>query len=266
MNINKVKKNITRKSDGERFAKLAELDEDIFHANDLGNLWGIVKKTTLYQTLSRYLKRGLLFRVHNGLYSIKKVADINPYLLGIKALHRPAYISCESVLYKNGVLNQIPQAITLISAVSKVFSVGDRRYKSRQMKDEYLFNNIGVEIINGVREATLSRAVADMLYFNPKKYFDAGDSKMINWLEVKEIVRSVGYKIDQSRFPKFKFRKADLLRDFRTFVDDQVNDRVLAENLNVLLPHSKFAKIRKVLKREVLTCLNDEIIRVRRGV
>lgn len=191
MNIDKVKKNITRKSDGERFAKLAELDEDIFHANDLGNLWGIVKKTTLYQTLSRYLKRGLLFRVHNGLYSIKKVGDLDPYLLGIKALHQPAYISCESILYKNGVLNQSPQMITLASAISKVFLVAGRRYKSRQTKDEYLFNDLGVETVSGVRQATLSRAVADMLYFNPRKYFDAGSSGMINWPEVKVIQKQV---------------------------------------------------------------------------
>jgi len=190
MNTINKKKN-TRQSDGERFAKLAELNEDVFHLADLANLWDIRNQNTLRKTLSRYSQRGLIFRIYKGLYSIKKVAEIDPYLLGVKALHQPAYISCESILYMHGVLNQIPQMITLVSAVSKVFSVGTRRYKSRQMKDECLFNDLGVEIVGNVRQATLSRAVADMLYFNPDKYFDASSSKIINWREVKEIQKQV---------------------------------------------------------------------------
>lgn len=185
--INQAKRN----SDGGRFAKLAELNEDVFHLADLANLWDIRNKNTLRKTLSRYSQRKLIFRIYKGLYAIKKVTEIDPYLLGIKALHQPAYVSCESVLYKNGVLNQVPQMITMVSAVSKVFSVGGGWYKSRQMKDEYLFNDLGVEVINGVRVATLSRAVADMLYFNPKKYFDTGSSQIINWREVKEIQKQI---------------------------------------------------------------------------
>ena len=185
------RKNEHRRSDGERFAKLAEIDEGIFHTTDLANLWSIQKKTTLYQTLSRYLKRGLLFRVYNGLYSIKKVSEIDRYLLGVKALHRPAYVSCESILYKYGAVNQSPQSITLVSAVSKVFIVLGQKYKSRQMRDECLFNDLGIEIADGVRQATLSRAVADMFYFNPQKYFDVENSKIINWPEVKRIQKQV---------------------------------------------------------------------------
>jgi len=200
MNTSKPKKN-TRSSDGERFAKLAEIDESVFHANDLGNLWGIYKKTTLYQTLSRYLKRGLLFRVYNGLYSIKKISKLDPYFLGLKALHEPAYISCESILYEQGIINQTPQAVTMVSATSKSFSISDNYYKSRQLRDEYLFNDSGIEITNNVRKASLGRAVADMLYFNPEKYFDALNSKLINWPDVKKIAKAVGYKIN---FPKNK--------------------------------------------------------------
>jgi len=260
MNTVSKQKNI-RTSDGERFAKLAELDEDIFHLDDLGNLWNIRNKNTLRKTLSRYTHRGLIFRIYKSFYSIKKVSELDPYLLGIKALHCPAYVTCESILFKAGVLNQSPQAITLVSPVSKIFSISGRQYKSRQMQDGYLFNEIGVELINGVRQASLSRAVADILYFNPQKYFDAGSSKVVNWPEVKEIIKIVGYKVDPSRLPKYKFKKGDFLRDFRKFINNKVDERVLNDDLNTLLSYEEFTKIRKVLKREVLTLLKDEIAR-----
>jgi len=38
----------------------------------------------------------------------------------------------------------------------------------------------------------LERAVADILYFNPKFYFDSPN--LINWTKVEEIKKKVGYK------------------------------------------------------------------------
>lgn len=189
------KTDMNRKSDGERFAQISLLGESVFHADDLANLWNIHNKNTLHITLFRYVKRGLIYRIYNGLYSIKKINELDSYLLGIKSLHRPAYISCESVLYEYGILNQRPQVITLVSSISKSFSVEQMYYKSRQMKDEYLFNDSGIEIINGVRKASLERAVADMLYFNKEKYLDAFNSKLIDWGLVKKIIKDVGYQI-----------------------------------------------------------------------
>lgn len=195
MNTKKKKNLISRRSDGERFTQIALLGESVFHADDLANLWNIHNKNTLYRTLFRYVKRGLIYRIYNGLYSIKKINELDPYLLGIKSLHRPTYISCESVLYEYGILNQRPQVITLVSSISKSFSIRQMYYRSRQMKDEYLFNDSGIEIINGVRKASLGRAVADMLYFNREKYLDAFDSKLIDWALVKKIIKNVGYQI-----------------------------------------------------------------------
>jgi hypothetical protein len=63
------------------------------------------------------------------------------------------------------------------------------------MRDEYLFNDSGIEVIDGVRKASLARAVADMLYFNREKYLDAFDSKLIDWILVEKIIKDVGYQI-----------------------------------------------------------------------
>src|ERR1035437_7979635 len=97
---------IKRNSDGKRFAQIAILGAIIFHADDLADLWKIHNKNTLHKTLSRYTKRKLIFRIYNGFYSIKKIKDLDPYFLGIKSLPQSSYVSCESILYEEGILKE----------------------------------------------------------------------------------------------------------------------------------------------------------------
>lgn len=184
-----------RVSAGERLSRISALGESVFHADDVANLWGIVNKNNLHTTLSRYVANGFIYRVYNGLYAVKKIKEINPFLLGVKALHSFAYVSCESVLYKEGILNQPPREIVIVSRFSKHFSIAGINYRSRKMRDEFLFNDAGIEMKEGVRIASLHRAIADTLYFNQWKYFDAVNSNLINWNKIKEIAVAVGYNI-----------------------------------------------------------------------
>lgn len=172
-----------------RFAKLARLGEQVFHTQDLANLWGIGNKNTLYTTLKRYTKAGLIFRVYKGLYSIKPVDKVDPYLLGVKALHKFAYISTETILSKAGIILQDIQYITIISSESKKFSIGDINYRSRQLDDKFLFQTNGIDIKGGVNIATTDRAVADLLYFQPSFYFD--NPNQIDWSGVRKIQKEV---------------------------------------------------------------------------
>ena len=80
--MGKDKNNITHR----RFAELAKLGEQVFHAGDLAVLWQIDSPNTLYVGLKRYTDAGLLFRVFKGLYSIKPVHEVDPVLLGMKEL------------------------------------------------------------------------------------------------------------------------------------------------------------------------------------
>lgn len=183
-----VKSNTT----SERFAKLARLSEMVFHIQDLANLWEITDKNTLHTTLKRYVQKGLLYRIYRGLYSLKPISEINPLLLGQKALQGYCYVSTETILSEAGIINQIPRVITYISDKNRHFSIGDNQYYSRQLKDLFLFNPEGINESSRIRTATIERAVADMLYFNPFYYFD--NEKMIHWEKVKYIQTSVGYK------------------------------------------------------------------------
>lgn len=51
------------------------------------------------------------------------------------------------------------------------------------------------------------------------------------------------------------------LKKVSKFIEQEVTDVILAEDLNYLLPASQFQRLRKVLKSEVLMLLNDEIKR-----
>lgn len=188
-----------------RLAKINQIDSVIFHIDDLANLWGIRSANTLHTTMKRYAQSGLFFRIYRGLYSLKPQDKIDPFLLGIKALHEFAYISTETILVQSGVMFQQVFPVTLISGKSKRFKVGSVDYLSRQLADEYLYNSIGIEEVDGVRRASLSRAVADLLYYNPNIYFDAPE--LINWREVRRLQKNIGYPLTPNRYDFTKSKR-----------------------------------------------------------
>ncbi|MCX7881211.1 MAG: type IV toxin-antitoxin system AbiEi family antitoxin domain-containing protein [Patescibacteria group bacterium] len=169
--------------------KLLKQDEKLFHTQDLRLIWGISNKNTLYTTIKRYIQKGILIPIHKGFYSTLPLEKVNPVRLGIGYLHRFSYLSGESVLVKEGVIFQKENYITLMSSVSKKFTLGKNSFLVRKMKDDFLYNDGGIEEKEGIKTASLERAVADLLYFNPNYYFD--NSKKINWKKVKEIKKIV---------------------------------------------------------------------------
>ncbi len=88
---------IIKHTKNSRFAQLASMGESVFHIDDLANIWGMTNRHNLRITLARYVKAGMLKRIYRGLYAIKEIGKIDPYLIGVKAIHAPAYISCETI-------------------------------------------------------------------------------------------------------------------------------------------------------------------------
>ena len=177
----------------QRFQRIAQLNEKVFHIDDLAKIWQISSTNTLRVTIHRYIKKGLLFKIYRGFYSIIPFEKLDPYFLGIKALHQFAYISTESVLAEAGVIMQIPSKITLISAESRQFTIGNQEYQSRKLQDQFLFNSIGIKDANGFKKAGVERAVADLLYYNNKFYFD--NYSLIDWQKVNELQEIIGYPV-----------------------------------------------------------------------
>jgi predicted transcriptional regulator of viral defense system len=169
--------------------KLMNDSRNLYHTQDLAVLWDIDNKNTLYTTIKRYSDKGILNKIYKGFYATKPIRKINPVRLGLSAIHRFGYLSTESVLVEAGIIFQDIKYITLVSGISKKFEVGGHNFIVRKMKDIYLFNETGIENVNGVRKALAERAIADMLYFNPNYHFDAKES--INWDKVKKIQKQV---------------------------------------------------------------------------
>ena len=134
-----------------------------------------------------------MFRVYKGMYSLKPIKEIDPFLLGLKALHRFAYVSTETVLVQKGIILQNIAVVTLISDVSRSFSIASHKYRCRKLKDKYLYNPAGIITQGDIKIATVERAVADMLYFNPRAHFDGAG--MINWSKVRDIQKEIGYPL-----------------------------------------------------------------------
>lgn len=174
-----------------KISLLLESNQKIFHTQDLGIIWGISNKNTLYKTVQRYIANNTLKPIYKGMYSTAQVSQLNPWEMGIKAIHSYAYISCETILFQNGYINQPSQCISLISAKSKQFQINNHVFKSRQLKDEFLYNDIGVIQDNNVHVATSNRAIVDMLYFNSRTHFDITP----NWKDIRQLQKSIGYPI-----------------------------------------------------------------------
>ncbi len=156
-----------------RFLEIAKTNEQIFHINDLARIWQISNNQTLSITLNRYVKAGLLYRIHRGLYSLNKVDELDPIYLGVKVVNNYCYLSTETILAKHGLIFQNVNYYTFVGLKSKRFKIGNNHYYCRQFKKDYLFNDTGVikkgQLFN---QASLERAVADILYFNPHYHFD----------------------------------------------------------------------------------------------
>jgi len=174
-----------------RLNELIKSDRNIYHSNDLALLWNISNKNTLYTTIKRYVQRGVLIPIYKGLYSTVPVSELDPLDLGRAIIHRYTYLTTESVLAQAGIISQATYAYTFVSSLSKKVTVKSFSFLFRKLKDEYLYNPTGIENKYGNFVATTERAVADMLYFNPKYHFDLSES--IDFEKVKRIQKEIGY-------------------------------------------------------------------------
>lgn len=180
----------------QRMALLAKKQEIIFHIDDLANLWEITDRNTLRVTLKRYVDNKLLHRIYRGFYSLHPLAELDPIVLGAKALHQFCYLSTETILWREGFISQAPSMYTFMSGISKEFSIGQHRFKSRKLHDRYLFQPAGLITKNGTKQALPERAIADMLYVNPRFHFD----RPIHWGKIKKIQKEIGYPLTPHRY------------------------------------------------------------------
>ncbi len=180
----------------KRFLLLSALGDTIYHSGDLANIWLIKDKNTLYTTLKRYQKAGLIHRLYKGLYSLVPFTQLDSLYIGTKALHQYCYVSTETILFREGYLSQSPSFTTFISTKSLTFKVKDYSYKSRKLQEKLLLNPLGIKKEKNFNIASPERAIADMLYFNPYCHFD----KKVDWKKIRPLQKALGYPLTPSRY------------------------------------------------------------------
>lgn len=74
------------------------------------------------------------------------------------------------------------------------------------------------------------------------------------------------YSYDKNIIEKYSgTKRAVFFKDLREFIDTEIKQENIDQDLNFLLPRDKFRKIRKFLKSETLMFLKDEIERLGKG-
>jgi len=87
------------------------------------------------------------------------VEEIDPVFLGVRTVRVFCYLSAETVLAENGLIQQEIPAITLIGNQSEKFSIGEQDFYLRKLADKFLYNPAGIYKENGIKKATAERAV-----------------------------------------------------------------------------------------------------------
>ena len=141
------------------FKKLKDLGKSYFTIADFEKILN-QKRESLYVTLNRLVKTGLLRRMRRGVYELifaeNRIEEI------ANQLYFPSCISFESALSKYGIMSQIPYTLTFATfKKSKKIILSGREIEYRQIKKELFF---GYKLQNKVLIAEPEKALLDQIY------------------------------------------------------------------------------------------------------
>ena len=140
--------------------KLSKLEKPIFTLADLQKILP-VSSHSLYTTISRLTKRGVLQKISRGVYApfgkIVIPEEVAPLL------YYPSYLSLNTVLSKVGVINQIPQEVLLVTPrKTKTLKISGTKVVYRQIQKKLFF---GWHLLKGIPTAYPEKALLDLIYF-----------------------------------------------------------------------------------------------------
>jgi predicted transcriptional regulator of viral defense system len=162
---------------------LINTKQTVFNVGDLRQIWQIEDKNYLKTIITRLFKAEKIIRIKRGVYAINE--DYSEYELSSK-IKSPSYISLETVLQKNGVIFQdYSKSIYNISNNTVKNKVQGTMFRYFKIKDDILFNPLGIEKNNFINTASTERAIADRVYLTPGYYFD--NLRKVNVKKLKQI-------------------------------------------------------------------------------
>lgn len=148
---------------------LLKTKKTIFTTKELAYLWQISNPDTLKSKVYFLVKNKKLIALHKGIYALDN--NFNKFELAGK-LKPPSYISGETVLYQESLIFQYSTDIASISNAAKTIKCQNTDYVYHKIKDEILFNQKGLKILDNYYQAEKERAFLDTIYLNKNYYFD----------------------------------------------------------------------------------------------
>lgn len=184
-------------------AKLYQSPKTILTNKDLALIWQIDNKESLYSKISYYVKQKALIRITRGIFAKDKNFDVKELAVSI---YTPSYISFETVLQETGVVFQYYETIFVAGSYSFIKKINKTVFTFRKLKEEALFNPIGIINKDNYSIASKERALLDTLYLFPNYYFDNLES--IDWKRCDEIVKAYNNKQLVKRLNKYQKKYA----------------------------------------------------------
>ena len=137
----------------------------------------------LTQSLHYYVKEGKIRNPRRGIYT-KSSYDEKEMAC---SLFRPAYVSLEYVLQRNGIVFQYDDTITCVSYLNRIVEIDEKAYQFRIIKPQLWIGMDGIEKHDNILIATPERAFLDMIYLSAGNcYFD--NLHPLNKTKVKELL------------------------------------------------------------------------------
>lgn len=147
------------------------------------------KSKSLSVTLNRLVKNELIFRISRGYYTFDITAvDFEQFACEVK---KNSYVSLEYALYHHGLIDQVPEVITLVtSGKSAILETSTRKLEYSHLNKGLYF---GYEVVGNMLMATKEKAILDELYLIAlgkrsltikKEWFQQIDKNLFKkWLE-----------------------------------------------------------------------------------
>ncbi|HMS91413.1 MAG TPA: hypothetical protein PKC87_04290 [Candidatus Absconditabacterales bacterium] len=162
---------------------LLQTNQTVFTTEELRKLVPVETQRGFESFLYRAKKDGRLLNPRQGIWTLAKY---EPMELACK-IKKTAYISCETVLFREGVFFQFyGNTFSCVADDSRKYTIDDKEVIYYKIKSEILNNPIGIKEYDNYRIATPERALCDYMYINPRGVIDAPES--INKIRLKQIL------------------------------------------------------------------------------
>ncbi len=156
-------------------------NQNIFSLKELSLMFPSIRYVNLKRRLNNLVKRNKILNPSRGIYA-KDNYSIPELALKI---YSPSYLSLESVLVKEGVVFQKYNTTFVVSYVNREIKINDQKIIYKRLRNEILFNNLGIEKKDNYFVATKERAFTDAVHLYRDYHFD--NLSTLDWNFVLEL-------------------------------------------------------------------------------